>query len=146
MKVILLRDVARLGRKSEVKEVPDGHALNFLIPRKLAIIATPESMKKHTAEVRQHDSQKDQAHARFVEACQKLAVSVVTYKAEANAQGHLFKGVNAQDVSECLEREGYTIAKQFIVLTHPLKEIGLHKIPIRFDGVEGVCQLEIIKK
>ncbi len=146
MKVILIKDVARLGRKSEVKEVPDGHALNFLIPRKLAIIATPESMKRLTEELKEQGAQKAEVLASFVSLCETLAEHTVTYSAVANEQGHLFKGVSADDVSRRLAEEGFRLPVGSILLEHPLKDVGVHEIPLSYGGKKGVCRLEIIKQ
>jgi len=146
MKVILIKDVARLGRRSDVKNVPDGHALNFLIPRKLAIIATPESMKRLKEETHQHDMKKGKVLDEFNTACKALAEKPVSYVAEANEKGNLFKGVNADDISKHLASLGIIMPKENIVLDHPIKEVGMHAVPLRFGGSEGVCQLEIVKK
>jgi large subunit ribosomal protein L9 len=147
MKVILIKDVARLGRKSEVKDVPSGHALNFLIPRKFAIIATPEQLRRLGEEQRQHDVQKEHTLDVFKHACATLAQKHIVYPVEANEKGHLFKGINADDVASYLEKtEHIMLGKQSILLAHPIKEIGIHEIPLSFGGSNGVCTLEVIKK
>ncbi len=146
MQVILLRDVARLGRKSEVKDVPSGHALNFLIPRKLAVIATPENLKRHNEEVRQHDVHKLGLRKAFEAACTALTDRPITYAAPANAQGHLFKGINADDIAQCLQGEGFALEKHHIVLPHPIKELGEHAITLSQGTSTGVCRLVVVKK
>lgn len=146
MKVILLKDIARLGRRSEVKEVPAGHAINFLIPRKMAVIATPESMSRLTEEVKKHQEQKEHTQDNFREALKKLSELTVQYPVQANAQGHLFKGINADDIARQLQVEGIVIEKGAVILKHPIKELGIHEIVLKQGGVEGVCRLEIVKK
>lgn len=147
MKVILTKDVARLGRKSEVKDVPSGHALNFLIPRKFAIIATDEQLKRLGEERKQHDAQKEHAEDVFREACSTLAQKRIPYPVDANEKGHLFKGVNVDDIVLHLEKnEHITIAKQSVLLAHPIKELGIHEIPLSFAGSKGLLTLEVIKK
>lgn len=147
MKVIFIKDVARLGRKSEVKDVPNGHALNFLIPRKLAILATPEQLRRLDEETRQHDIQKEHAHDMFKQACTILAQKHIVYPVEANQKGHLFKGINVDDVAVYLEKtEHIVLGKQSILLPHPIKELGVHSIPLSFAGSSGMCTLEVIKK
>ncbi len=146
MKVILLKDVARLGRKSEVKEVPNGHATNFLIPRGLAIIATTESLKRVTETVKKHAEHKQNDLEAFKEALAQLEARTITYATEANDKGSLFKGVNSDDIVRTLESEGIHIAKEQIVLSHPLKTTGMHELQLKHGGVEGICRLEIVKK
>lgn len=146
MKVILVKDVARLGRKGEVKDVPDGHALNMLIPRKFAIIATPESMKRISEEHKKHAEHKQSEETQFKEALERLAQSSLSYKADANDKGNLFKGINGDDIVKRLAEEKITVSKSTVVLPHPIKELGTHTIVLRQGGVEGVCTLEVIKK
>jgi large subunit ribosomal protein L9 len=146
MKVILIRDVARLGRRLEVKEVPAGHALNFLIPRKLSIPATPENMKRLSAEVTKHAEDREESEKSFHEALAKLGTETVVYVTEANDKGHLFKGVNARDIAEKLSGAGFSITEEDIELPHPLKSVGVHEVPLVRGSVKGVCKLEIVKK
>lgn len=147
MKVILIKDVARLGRKSEVKDVPSGHALNFLIPRKLAVIATPEQLRRHTVEAKQIDVQKEHARETFLSACAVLAEAHIPYRVDANEQGHLFKGIHAEDILALLKAEKeIVLTKKNILLDHPIKELGTYTIPLTLEDVKGVCTIDIIRK
>ncbi len=146
MKVILIKDVARLGRKSEIKEVPSGHAVNFLIPRKLAIPATPENLKRVTEVVKKYVEQKQSDLESFKEALNGLRDRTIIYTTDANEKGSLFKGINADDIAAALSKEGFIIHKNHIVLDHPIKEIGIHEIILKNSGVSGVCRLEVVKK
>lgn len=146
MKVILTKDVARLGRKSDVKEVPSGHAINFLIPRNMAIPATPENLKRVTEVAKRNGEQKQQDLDGFKEALSKLSERTVVYTTEANEKGSLFKGINSDDIAKCLANEGFQIHKNHIALEHPIKELGMHEVPLRYGEVHGVCHLEVTKK
>jgi large subunit ribosomal protein L9 len=147
MKVILVKDVARLGRKSEVKDVPDGHALNFLIPRKLAIIATPDQLRKVAEEVKKRGEQSEGVLSAFDTACATLKGSPVTLYAEANEQGHLFKGVNAEDVRGQIQHSlGIALDVKSIELEHPIKSVGTHTIPLSYKDRRGECTLIVAKK
>lgn len=146
MKVILIKDVARLGRKSEIKEVPSGHALNFLIPRKLAVIATPESLKRLSSQITKLDEQKRSEDEIFANSIKKLSEANVIYATEANEQGHLFKGISKDDVVAHLGAQGIIISKNHLTLDHPIKSLGVHVIPLCSNGMEGVCTLEVVKK
>ncbi len=146
MKVILIKDVARIGRKGDVKDVPDGHAINFLIPRKLAIIATPEGMKRLSAHVSKVEEKKEMNHKLFAETLHILEATPVVYSVTANEKGHLFKGINAHDVAKHLQEMGQSIDEATIKLEHPIKEVGVHEIPLCFDGKKGVFHLEVVKK
>ena len=146
MKVILIKDVARLGRKSEVKEVPSGHARNFLIPRKLAIPATPENLKRHTEEVKKQGIRKQNDSESFGEALSALREKVVVCKVEANEKGVLFKGIHTDDILTCLHAEGFAITKNQVILPHPIKELGMHVVALQHGGIQGTFQLAVVKK
>lgn len=146
MQVILIKDVARLGRKSEIKEVPSGHALNFLIPRKLAVIATPESLKRLSSQISKLDEQKQEENEIFANAIQKLSEANIIYATEANEQGHLFKGISKDDIVAHLEEQGISISKNHLTLDHPIKALGIHEIPLKYNAKEGACRLEVVKK
>lgn len=147
MKVILIKDVARLGRKSEVKDVPSGHALNFLIPRKYAVIATPEQLKRHAEGVKQVDAQKEEVRKAFVDACTTLSAKHIRYEAEANEKGHLFKGIHVEDIIAYLKTtERIELFQKCMLLTHPIKDLGIYQIPLSFEGATGMCTLEVVNK
>ncbi len=146
MKVILKKDVARLGRRSEIKEVPDGHALNFLIPKGYAIIATPESLKRINEEVKKHGEQKESSLKSFEEAVKKLSEGTIVYKADANEKGNLFKGINSEDIAKHLQSQHIGITEEHIVLTHPIKSLGVHEVALVHSTAKGICRLEVVKK
>lgn len=146
MKVILIKDVARLGRNREVKDVPDGHALNFLIPRKLAIIATPLSIKQLSEENKKKDEHKELASKSFEESLSGLNDKTVVFKAEANEKGSLFKGIKAEDIAKHLTNTNFLVTKDNIKLEHPIKELGIHEIEVVHGKVKGTLKLEVVKK
>lgn len=146
MKVILIKDVARLGRRSEIKEVPDGHALNFLIPRKLAIIATPEGMKRLNEELQKKGEHKATIEKNFEAGLAKLEKQTVSYPADANEKGSLFKGISAQDIAAHLTAQHFPVEKSNIVLAHPIKEVGVHEIGLTHGKVKGSFTLEVVRK
>jgi large subunit ribosomal protein L9 len=146
MKVILLQDVARIGRRFDIKEVPSGHALNYLIPQKIAEPATAENIKR--VEARKSKKADDEASAgvKFEEALGKLGSMKIELKVEANEKGHLFKGLKEQDIAGALEENGFTISPSQIVLSAPIKEVGEHTISLASGGVEGVFTLSVVAK
>jgi large subunit ribosomal protein L9 len=144
MKVILIKDVARLGRKSALIEVPDGHALNFLIPKGFAVIATSERMKRHTEETKKQDGHRAQNDKSFEDTIAKLQTEKIVYEAEANEKGNLFKGINSGDIARTLSSFGGSIEAPDIVLQHPIKELGIHEIQITRGKVKGSFRLEVI--
>ena len=145
MKVILLKDVARIGRKYDVKDVPDGHAQNFLIPRKLAEPATAANLKR--IELRgahidaERTSQAEQLHA--VRTFAETAPLSIT--APANEQGHLFKGLHAADVAAAISAQtGIVVPESAVSLARPIKETGAHELTLSAGGAEVRVTIEVV--
>ena len=132
MRVILKREVRGLGRPGDVKDVADGYAQNFLLPRGLAIEATAGELK-HLAQERQADrAKKDRAHGDAEELATRLASLRLVFRLKAGEQGKTFGSVTNKDVAESLKRDhGIEIDRTKIVLAEPLKTLGSHEIEIR---------------
>jgi large subunit ribosomal protein L9 len=145
MKVILLRDVAKIGRRFEVKEVPGGHALNFLIPRKLAEPATAEALRRLGVEMKKKSIMTDRHDESFKTILDTLGESGITLTVAANEQGHLFKGIHGADIAKHLESKGMHVDAKEVVLREPIKELGTHTITLASGTVSGTCTLTIIK-
>jgi large subunit ribosomal protein L9 len=125
MKVVLKRDVKDTGRAHDVIEVSDGHALNFLIPKGMALLATPANLKN--AEVRRKavSDRKDLDKALVKERVAALAEGSVTVTKKANEKGHLYDAVDAEEIAKAAELPVETIR-----LEKPIKEIGTFQIPV----------------
>jgi len=146
MKVILLRDVAKLGRRFEPTVVPDGYALNKLIPQGLAEAATPENIKRVLARKdKQEIDATSQAEA-FIAVCEALKDITVTLTVEANEKQHLFKAVKESDVARALADAGYAISTDLIKLAEPIKALGVYEVAIQLADKHGLVKLEVIKK
>lgn len=134
MKVILLRDVAKIGRRYEVVSVPDGFALNKLIPKGDAQAATPDNLKR-VVNMRQK-SQADKASA--LDSLKKIASDInlepLVIPVQANAQGHLFKGVHAEDILAAAGKRGISIPKEYLVVDSHLKSLGAHEATLKIQG------------
>ncbi len=145
MKVILLRDVAKMGRRFEIKEVPAGHAINFLIPRKLAEPATAEALKRHSVEMKKKSIMSERHDTSFKSVLEALQTAPLEMTVPANDQGHLFKGVHEADIASYLNNQGMEVKATEIVLAHPLKETGEHIVTLKSGDVTGTCTIRITK-
>lgn len=135
MKVILLQDVARLGRKFEVAEVPDGHAQNYLIPRRLAEPASASRIAQLERQRESASAQREELRAQIEAFVASLGDAPLELSAEANAQGHLFKGIRAADIARAIAaRAQLSIAQDAIDMRQPLKEVGEHTVTLTYDG------------
>lgn len=132
MRVILKREVRGLGRPGEVKDVADGYAQNFLLPKGLATLATAGEMK-HLAQERQADKlKKDRAHSDAEELAARLGTITLVFKLKAGEQGKTFGSVTNKDIAEALRREHkIDVDRTKIHLPEPVKTLGAHRVEIR---------------
>ena len=139
MQVILLKDVPKFGKKNEVKNVPDGYARNMLFPKKLAVLATPELIKKIESEKKAIQVTKEVEKNLALKHLEALKEIVVTIQVKANEIGHLFSSIHENDILDALFKEHHiSLGKEMIQLEKPIKEIGLHKVPIELYGKKSV--------
>ena len=132
MRVILKREVSGLGRPGEVKDVADGYAQNYLLPKGLAIEATASEMK-HLARERQVEKlKKDRAHADAEELAERLGKVTLVFRLKAGEQGKTFGSVTNKDIAEALKREHKVdIDRAKIQLADPVKTLGTHSVEIK---------------
>lgn len=127
-----------------MKEVPRGHALNFLIPRKLAIPATRENLKRHEADISIKKEQKAEHDSEVSSTLKSLEGQTVTHTVKANEQGHLFSGINAETIAGILKDSGHMISADAIILEQPIKELGSFPIEISEGELKGSFTLELV--
>ncbi len=145
MQVLLLQDVKGLGKAGEVKNVADGYARNYLIPRKLAVRATPAELQRvesiRKAALRRQRREESEAEALAAE----LAEVTLTFKAKAGETGKLYGSVTTGHIAEALsEKMGMEFDKRKIELEEPLRELGEHAVPIKLaPTVTGTIQVVI---
>ena len=132
MRVILRREVAGLGRPGDVKDVADGYAQNFLLPRGFAVEATPGEMKVLARARDAKRAKQDRAHADAEELAKRLSETTLMFRLKAGEQGKTFGSVTSKDIADALKSEHKVdIDKTKIHLPEPLKALGAHKVEIR---------------
>ena len=131
MKVILVKDVQRVGQKYDVKEVKDGYALNFLIPRGLAEKATPQKIQKIESERTAASAEQEAQSDAIATALKNLKETTIEIKANANEQGGLFESLKASDIAKAIsDKGGVEIPESLIQLEDPIKQTGNHTISV----------------
>lgn len=140
MKVILLQDVANLGKKHEIKEVKGGFARNFLIPRELAKPATREVLKwlENQKKIEEIKAESDLKKAQ--ELASNLDGLEVVISVKVGEDGQLFESINNQKIAEKLKESGFDIKKTQITSKNPIKELG--EFPLKV-GLEHNLEAEI---
>ncbi len=131
MKVIFIEDVPNTGQKGEIKEVTSGYARNYLIPKGLALEATPGRLKdlEMKEKTRARKSAKESGEAKKV--ADKIEGKTVTIKAKTGEGGKLFGSVTSADIVALLAGSGVQLDKKKIALEEPIKTLGEHNVLIK---------------
>jgi large subunit ribosomal protein L9 len=134
MKVILMTDVPALGHRGETRDVANGYARNFLLPRKLAVPATPANLKNVEHLKRQRAREDHRALETARAAAARIEGLTLSVTARASDDGRLYGSVSAQDVVEFLDRHEVPVEKRRVQLDEPIKAVGEYKVPVRLHG------------
>lgn len=135
MKIILLKDVKGIGRRFEEKNVSDGHAINFLIPKKLAVASGSGAAAQIEELKRQENAHREKEVQAVAESIARIAGMEIKVVEKANNKNHLFASLTAEKISSLLKKEkGINIPVSHISLEHPIKELGTFSIPVRVPG------------
>ena len=128
MKVILLQDVKGKGKKGQMIEVSDGYARNFMLPKKLAIEATPDAINtmKMNDKATQERIAREKAEA--LETSKKLRAMTLTVKAKGGGAGRLFGAVTNAEIASALEKQGVKLDKRKIVMNENIKSVGTYTV------------------
>lgn len=148
MKVILLADVKGQGKKDQMIEVSDGYARNFLLPRKLAVVADNQAVNemKNKEASRLHKIETERAEAQKI--AEKLTAVQLTFAVGAGADGHLYGSVTAKDIAEKLQKEhGVTVDKRKIAMNESIKAYGAYELDVRlYTDVTGKINVIVTEK
>ena len=129
MKVILQQDIKGQGKKGEMIEVSEGYARNFLLPRKAAILATPDAINTMNLKEKARRAEEAANRAAAAETAKKLEGCTVKLTAKGGENGKLFGAVTGKEISEALLAQyGLDVAKQKIVLDEPIKSFGTYEL------------------
>lgn len=146
MKIILLKDVAKLGRKYDTKTVSDGHAINLLIPQGLAIAATPDAIKRVENLKAAAEGERKVQEELLVKNIEGLKTATITIVGKANEKGHLFAGLHKEAIAAEIEKQTrLQVDPSFIQLEHPLKTIGEHVIEVSAGGKNAKLKVVVEK-
>ena len=144
MKVILTQDVKSQGKKGQLVDVSDGYARNFLLPKKLAVIATAENLNTMKQQEKARKAQEAAEKAEAEATAKKLKDMTVKIATKAGEGGRLFGAVTAKEVSEALSVQyGVNIAKTKLVLDEPIKACGGYQIKAKL-GYEVVGTVSVM--
>ncbi len=144
MKIILLKDVKKIGKKYEVKDVADGYALNMLIPNGLAIPATSGNVNMIEVKKKGDMLETAKTEAEMQKALNEIKNISIEMSGKVNDKGHLFAGIHKAEISEAVKKQkGLNILPDHLVLEKPIKEVGEHAITVKINDREATFKLII---
>ena len=147
MRIILLQNVEKLGKKYDIKEVADGYARNFLIPKGLAKPATKENLKWLETQ-KEIEVKKAEEELKKVEAvATNIDGQEIIIPVKIGEEGQLFESITSQKIYEKLKELGFEIKKSQIDLTEPIKELGEYPVKIKFEhNLEAEIKIIVVEE
>ena len=147
MEVILSQDIPQLGKTGDVVKVKEGYARNFLIPRKLACVATPGNLKRIEQLEKKRKIAQEHQKAEAEQLAEKLNKLSCTVNVEVNDLEKLYGAVSEPDIVKALETEGFDIDRRQIVIEKPIEELGIFEVGIKLHPeVTAKIRLWVTKK
>ncbi len=132
MKVIFLQDVSKVARAGEIKEVADGYGRNFLIPKKLALLANSSALSAMEAQLKVKAHSQALEETELVEMAQELEGKEITLKAKVGAKEHLYGSITSADIADELQNTtGLVIDKRKIELAESIRQLGSYEVAVR---------------
>lgn len=132
MKVVFLQDVPNVGKAGEIKDVSDGYGKNFLLPKKLAVLATPTALKDIETRLKIKARQQMAEEAQLAEMGKELEGKEFTLKTKAGEEGHLYGSITNADIADEIKRTAHLdVDKRKIELPEPIKKLGTYEVVIK---------------
>ncbi|MFA6159908.1 MAG: 50S ribosomal protein L9 [Parcubacteria group bacterium] len=143
MKIILLQDIKSLGKKGDVKDVAEGYAQNFLLPKKLAGVATENTIKFFQSQKEKEQKNKIAETERLRNLASTLKDKKITIEAKEK-KGKLFGSITVKNIKEALEKEGLNILENSIIIKQAIKKVGEYEIEIKLsEEIREKIKLEV---
>ena len=131
MKVILTKDVDKVGKSGEMKVVADGYATNYLIPHKLAVPASGGAYRAYQHDIASREDKRKREREEAEIAATRIASTTLTMGVKVGEGGKLYGSINNQDIAEALGRRGIVVDKHKIDLELPIKSLGTYKVAVK---------------
>ena len=146
MKVILTQDIKSVGKKGQIIDASDGYARNYLLPKKLAVIADATNLNELKTKQDANKYKRDMTMANAKELVEKMKGFELTFKIKAGENGKTFGSVTAKDISDELNKKYFVeVDKKKVGLSDAIKTLGVHTIDIKlFEGIIGKLKVSVI--
>ena len=148
MKVLFLRDVKGTAQAGEVKEVAEGFARNYLLPKKLAVAATEGTLKSVTIQKQIAEAKRARAQDKASSLAERLSQITLRFPVKVGEQYRLYGSITSADIAEAVEQQlGESIDKHKIVLEEPIRHLGEYKVPFKLGaGLEPAVTVVVEKE
>ena len=134
MKILLIKTVETLGSAGDVVSVAPGYARNYLIPKKLGVIATPGSMKMAASLKAASEKKAAEENKAAAAVAAKLRETVISFSATADDNGQLYGGIGEREIAAALTEKEFDIDRNQVLLAAHIKNVGEHKVEIKVHG------------
>ncbi|WP_034622576.1 50S ribosomal protein L9 [Desulfovermiculus halophilus] len=146
MEVILRTDMENLGKLGDVVKVKPGYARNYLIPKELAMQATPSNLKVFEQQRRKLQEKLDKARAEAESLAGRLEETVITIPVRVGESDKLYGSVTSAMISEALAQQGLEVDKKDIELDNPIRSLGEHQVPVKlYSGVRPELKVNVVR-
>ena len=146
MKVIFIKDLKKVAKKGEIKEVKDGYAENFLIKNKIAVAYTDKNIKVLNKEKKEQDLIDQEKTKEANELKQKLEKLTLVYKVKTGDKDRVFGSISQKQIKESLTEKGFKIDKKQITLMTSLASLGFHKVEIElYKDIKAELKVQLVK-
>ncbi|MGQ9619812.1 MAG: 50S ribosomal protein L9 [Bacteroidales bacterium] len=148
MEVILLQDIPKLGHKDDIVKVKDGYGRNYLIPKGLALTATPSAKKIHSENLKQKAHKEEKIRLEAIAVAEKLNGLSIVIGAKTSSKGKIFGSVNTIQIAESLKEKGFEVDRKNIILPDDqIKEVGKYKAVIKLHReVKAEIEFEVVSE
>ena len=148
MKVILMQDIKSVGKKGQILDASDGYARNYLLPKKLAVIADNTNLNELKTKQDANKYKKDMSRASAEELAKKMKDYELIFKIKAGENGKTFGSVTSKDIAEELNKKYYVeVDKKKIGLDDAIKTLGTYNIEIKlFEGIIGILKVKVVSE
>jgi large subunit ribosomal protein L9 len=144
MKVVFLQNVEGMAQIGQVKEVADGYGRNFLLPKKLALLATPSAMRQAEVQLKVEAARVAKQESEMSELAKKLEAAGITIKVKAGEEGKLFGSVSNADIAQALlQVANLEVDRRKIELEEPIKQVGTYEVILRLTKTIG-ARLKVV--
>jgi large subunit ribosomal protein L9 len=142
MKIILIKDVDKLGKRGDIVEVADGYGRNYLIPKNLAKIATDNIVKAYQREKHLEEKRREKKVGELSDITDRLVEEKLTFKVKTGDRDKVFGSITRRDIVERLREKGYTFDRRQILIEEHLKILGEYDVEIDLgEGVKATIKI-----